>query len=952
MKILRTYLKLLFFLLVNQLNFSQTFDYISPKNNSILVSLSTNIILKSTVNIDPASLTQNEFSVLGTVSGEHYGSVKLSDNSKTILFIPAKPFSTGENVNVNINLGIKSSDGKALPAVSIHFKTTPVLNNIDINSVSYSDNETINSTEITSLNYNGSKKHLAGDSLPSDFPQITVGTSSNPAPGSIFITNKSQGTSSSIGSYLMILNNDGSIAKYKKLTQMANLFKMEANGDLSYAYPNGAGGWFVLDTSLTPIDTFQCGNGYHADAHDFILLPNGHALLFANDQEPVDMSEIISGGNPDAMVTGLVVQELDASKNVIFQWRSWDYIPITDSYFDLTQANVDLIHANSLALDNDGNILVSMRHLSSIVKINRETGDVMWMLGGKQNDFTFINEHKSNAPTYFSYQHDISILPDGNITLFDNGEQHSPNYSRGVEYALDELNKTATLVWEYRHTPDIYASSMGSVERLPNGNTIVGWGQASGGSIPVFTEVHPDTSTALEFFMPAGQFSYRSYNYQWVSQIPEASATSSGILQGNTYKFNNLNDSTGISVIFNQLNSSPYANVVVTSFKYAPLNPVFAASAPLLASNYFNINGSGFNSYTGQVQVNLSDFPAITSPKITIVYARLNSDSNFISLPTSYDSTKNELTFAASTLGDFAFGIPQTIDSAYAPVPISPSDSEIVLEAAPVKLNWGTRGIVQTYHLQVSTNASFTNLVVDNSNLNSTSYSLNSVGSNSTYYWRINNTNTAGTSVWSNTEVFNTAPAFIKVLSPNGGEVLYLDSTCIIRWQANITDTVNIKLLKGNSTVSVIGNSLAGGTNAYAWQVPSSLNQDTSYKIMVSDISNNSLYGLSSSTFKISSLITGVNSMKNNIIKYELSQNYPNPFNPSTNISFSLEKSSNVTLVVYNILGQKVATLVNNFMQAGNYTYQFNAGKLASGIYIYRIQAGSFTSSKKLVLMK
>ena len=118
-----------------------------------------------------------------------------------------------------------------------------------------------------------------------------------------------------------------------------------------------------------------------------------------------------------------------------------------------------------------------MRHLSSIVKINRKTGDVMWILGGKQNEFTFINEHGENAPTYFSYQHDISVLPNGNFTLFDNGEQHSPNYSRGVEYKLDVPNKTATLVWEYRHLPnDIYAAAMGSVERLPNGNYIVGWG--------------------------------------------------------------------------------------------------------------------------------------------------------------------------------------------------------------------------------------------------------------------------------------------------------------------------------------------------------------------------------------------------------------------------------------------------------------------------------------------
>ena len=85
---------------------------------------------------------------------------------------------------------------------------------------------------------------------------------------------------------------------------------------------------------------------------------------------------------------------------------------------------------------------------------------------------------------------------------------------------------------------------------------------------------------------------------------------------------------------------------------------------------------------------------------------------------------------------------------------------------------------------------------------------------------------------------------------------------------------------------------------------------------------------------------------------YALLQNYPNPFNPGTNINFSLEKASNVTLSIYNILGQKVATLVNSYMQAGSYTYQFDAGKLASGVYIYRIEAGTFISAKKMILMK
>jgi hypothetical protein len=950
MKTLHTTLLLPLFLVINTVIFSQSVDYISPKGNSILVSLNTNIILKLHENIDPSSLSPNEFSVLGSVSGVHTGIVRLSDDNKTILFIPNAQFAANEDVRVIVNQGIKTTDGEALPTITIHFKTTPLTHPIDLNAVSESEGELVNSTENATAMYKSPSKVFSTDSLPSNFPTITVGASNNPAPGDIFLANK--GNSSSIGYYLMIVNNDGSVVKYKEVSQQPNLFKMEPNGYLSFAYANGAGGFFILDSTLTPIDTFQCGNGYKGDAHDFLLLPNGHAILFANDAEPVDMSQIVPGGSPNATVTGIVIQELDASKNVIFQWRSWDYIPITDSYFDLTSQNVDLIHANALAIDTDGNILVSMRHLSSIVKINRATGEVMWIFGGKQNQFTFLNEHPSNSPTYFSYQHDVSVLPDGNLTLFDNGNQHSPNYSRGVEYKLDVQNKTATLVWEYRHTPDIYASAMGSVQRLPNGNTIIGWGQASSESgVPVFAEVHADNSTALEFFMPPGQLSYRAYNYQWGSQTSKASVTLE-ILPSNTYTFDNSTDTSGVRVTFSSLTASLYATATVTSYNYAPSNPMFTTTAPNMVSNYFKIGGAGINSYTGVVQVNLKYYPAVINPKQTIVYARSGSNTTFVALPTSYDSTKDELTFTTSTLGDFAFGIPQTIDSAYAPVPISPKDSEIVNGQAPVKLVWGTRGIVQTYHLQVSTNASFSNLVVDNSSLKSTSFSLSSVNNNSTYYWRVNNTNAAGTSNWSTAESFTTASPFIKVLLPNGGEKIYLDSTYVIRWESNINDTVRIGLMSGNNVASVIGDSIVSGTNAFLWHVPSNLQQGSDYKVIVASISNARLSDSSNSTFAISAVVTGVTERTNTVKNYALYQNYPNPFNPTTTIQFSVPQPSHVIVKVNNVLGQEVARLVDGVKSPGMYTATWDASMVGSGIYFCTLSSGTYQSTIKMILLK
>lgn len=98
--------------------------------------------------------------------------------------------------------------------------------------------------------------------------------------------------------------------------------------------------------------------------------------------------------------------------------------------------------------------------------------------------------------------------------------------------------------------------------------------------------------------------------------------------------------------------------------------------------------------------------------------------------------------------------------------------------------------------------------------------------------------------------------------------------------------------------------------------------------------------------------VTSVETIQTVVENFELRQNYPNPFNPITTIKFALPKESNVTLKIYDILGREVETLISKIMPAGNHSVDFNAAKLSSGMYVYRIEADNFVQVKKMLLMK
>ena len=97
---------------------------------------------------------------------------------------------------------------------------------------------------------------------------------------------------------------------------------------------------------------------------------------------------------------------------------------------------------------------------------------------------------------------------------------------------------------------------------------------------------------------------------------------------------------------------------------------------------------------------------------------------------------------------------------------------------------------------------------------------------------------------------------------------------------------------------------------------------------------------------------TDIKGIKSVPVQYSLGQNYPNPFNPTTHMNFSISNSGNVNLTIYNILGEKISTLVNRFLKAGTYSMEFDASKLSSGIYFYELRANNFMEVKKMILQK
>jgi hypothetical protein len=221
--------------------------------------------------------------------------------------------------------------------------------------------------------------------------------------------------------------------------------------------------------------------------HDGRRLRNGNVLLLCLARIPDDVAARVRGGRAGSEDDGHMCADylvvMTTAGHAVWKWRSWEHLdPETDSIVNLQAGRAEWTHGNSLAEMPDGNLVISFRNISTVVIVDRRSGEIVWKLGTP----TLANQH---APT---------PLPNGNMLVFDNGTHQlddSLSYSRVLE--IDP--RTKQIVWQYQDEPRVnfFSPLISNAQRLWNGNTLI-----NEGTFGRFFEVTTHGSVVWEFVNP------------------------------------------------------------------------------------------------------------------------------------------------------------------------------------------------------------------------------------------------------------------------------------------------------------------------------------------------------------------------------------------------------------------------------------------------------------------
>ncbi len=244
--------------------------------------------------------------------------------------------------------------------------------------------------------------------------------------------------------------------------------------------------------------------------HDGRLLKNGNVLLLCARELPDDVAKKVQGGRTGTEVNGKIwadyLLELTKDGRTVWEWRSWEHLdPVTDVITAIQDNRSEWTHGNGIIELPDGDLLVSFRNISTIVRIRRQTGEIVWKLG---------------APP-LAGQHAPTPLANGNILIFDNGPHrldHTFPYSRVIEVNPAKNNE---IVWKYQEATlhNFYSPRISNAQRLPNGNTLINEGffgrffeVTSEGDV-VWEYVNPYFSPATGPAKAQNNYVFRVYRY-------------------------------------------------------------------------------------------------------------------------------------------------------------------------------------------------------------------------------------------------------------------------------------------------------------------------------------------------------------------------------------------------------------------------------------------------------
>jgi hypothetical protein len=312
----------------------------------------------------------------------------------------------------------------------------------------------------------GDGLEITTGALPGDVPHFFT-EGSDPSPGYVLFATSA---------HTLVIDNGGRVVWYRRYPSGPGLnFMAQPTGHYVVRPPTVQTGdiepWLELDPLGNITRTLVCANGLQSRLHDLILEDDGSYRILCDEVRTMDLTAI--GGVANARVMGTVLQHVGPTGELRRQWSPFDHFEITD--LDPAEArgpNVNWTHGNAVERDQDGNLLLSFRSLGEITKIDATSGAVLWRLGGRRNQFTFVD---TPSPA-FSRQHGARWAGPGVLVLLDN--LGNPAESRAERYAIDEATHTARLVRSYGSAPGVVTEIGGSVQPLADGRTLVSFGTA------------------------------------------------------------------------------------------------------------------------------------------------------------------------------------------------------------------------------------------------------------------------------------------------------------------------------------------------------------------------------------------------------------------------------------------------------------------------------------------